>query len=178
MSVSFQVFNEKGNALATAHASAGDAVLQAAALQLARQRDRQAQRQLLEELTHKKHIYGSGLDDVCKRISRNERKASEAERESTKYFQTIFVLDKIGQEFEGTVSGIAEQGMYVRMDENQCEGMVPMNQIPGDRYYFDPEKFRIIGHKYKNEFNFGDRVKVRIYEVSPRKRQIDLELVE
>lgn len=133
---------------------------------------------LMEELTHKKHIYGSGLDDVCKRISRNERKAAEAERESTKYFQTIFVLDKIGQEFEGTVSGIAEQGMYVRMDENQCEGMVPMNQIPGDRYYFDPEKFRIIGHKYKNEFNFGDRVKVRIYEVSPRKRQIDLELVE
>lgn len=133
---------------------------------------------LLEELTTKKHRYGTELNDICKRISRNERKAADAERESTKYFQTIFVLDKIGQEFEGTVSGIAEQGMYVRMDENQCEGMVPMNQIPGDRYYFDAEKFRIIGHKYKKEYNFGDRVKVRIYEVSPRKRQIDLELVE
>lgn len=133
---------------------------------------------LFEELTTKKHLYGTGLDDVCKRISRNERTAAEAERESTKYFQTIFVLDKIGEEFEGTVSGIAEQGMYVRMDENKCEGMVPMSQIPGDRYSFDAEKFRIIGHKYKKEFNFGDRVKVRIYEVSPRKRQIDLELVE
>lgn len=132
---------------------------------------------LFEELTTKKHLYGSGLDDVCKRISRMERKAAEAERESTKYFQTIFVLDKIGQEFEGTVSGIAEHGLYVRMDENKCEGMVPMNQIPGDRFYFDAEKFRIVGHKTKQEYNFGDRVKVRIYEVSPRKRQIDLELV-
>ncbi len=133
---------------------------------------------LFEELTTKKHVYGSSLDDICKRISRNERKAAEAERESTKYFQTIFVLDKIGEEFEGTVSGIAEQGMYVRMDENKCEGMIAMSQIPGDRYYFDAEKFRIIGQKYKREYNFGDRVKVRIYEVSPRKRQIDLELVE
>lgn len=133
---------------------------------------------LLEELTHKKHIYGSKLDEVCSRISRKERTAAEAERESTKYFQTIFVLDKIGESFEGIVSGIAEQGMYVRMIENQCEGMVPMNQIPGDRFYFDAEKFRIIGHKTKREYNFGDKVTVRIYEVSPRKRQIDLELIE
>jgi ribonuclease R len=63
------------------------------------------------------------------------------------------------------------------MDENHCEGMVPMNEIPGDRFYFDQEKFRIIGSKTKREFNFGDRVQVRVSEVSLRKRQIDLELV-
>lgn len=133
---------------------------------------------LLEELTSKKHRYGSELDDVCKRISRMERKAVEAERESTKYFQTVFVLDHIGEEFMGTVSGIAEFGMFVKMDENYCEGMVPMAEIPGDRFYFDAEKYRIIGTKTGREYNFGDRVKVRIYEVLPRKRQIDLELVE
>ncbi|MCO5259806.1 MAG: ribonuclease R [Crocinitomicaceae bacterium] len=132
---------------------------------------------LFEELTTKKHKYGSGLSDVCKQISRNERKAAEAERESTKYFQTIFVLDKIGEEFAGTISGITENGMYVKMDENQCEGMVPMNQLPGDRYHFDAEKYRIVGDKTKHEFNLGDKVRVRIYEVSPRRRQIDLELV-
>jgi exoribonuclease R len=55
--------------------------------------------------------------------------------------------------------------------------MVPMTQIPGDRYYFDAEKYRIIGAKNKKEFNFGDKVKVRIFEVNPRKRQVDLELV-
>ncbi len=134
-------------------------------------------RVLQEELTHQKHRYGSELSEICKRISRMERKAIEAERESTKYFQTLFVMDRIGQEFEGTVSGIAEFGLFVKMNENKCEGMVPMNEIPGDRFYFDPEKFCIIGAKTKKEYNFGDTVTVRIYEVSPRKRQIDLELV-
>ena len=76
------------------------------------------------------------------------------------------------------ISGIADHGMYVRMDDNHCEGMVPMNSIPGDRFHFDHEAFRIIGARSKREYNFGDRVKVRIYEVSPRKRQVDLELVE
>ena len=132
---------------------------------------------LQEELTHKKHRYGKELDDVCKRISRMERKAVEAERESTKYFQTLFVQDHIGEEFMGTVSGIAEFGLFVKMDENQCEGMVPMTEIPGDRFYFDADKYRIIGAKTKKEYNFGDKVRVRIYEVHPRKRQIDLELV-
>jgi ribonuclease R len=134
-------------------------------------------RVLQEELTHKKHKYGNELDDICKRISRMERKAIDAERESTKYYQTLFVIDKIGQEFEGTVSGIAEFGMFVRMTENFCEGMIPMNEIPEDRFYFDADSYAIIGSKTKKEYTIGDRVKVKIFEVSTRKRQIDLELI-
>ena len=133
---------------------------------------------LQEELTTKKHRYGKELDEICKRISRMERKAVEAERESNKYFQTIFVQDHIGEVFDGTISGLAEFGMFVRMDMNHCEGMIAMNDLPGERFYFDPEKYRIVGSKTKREFHFGDKVKVRIYEVHPRKRQIDLELVE
>ena len=129
------------------------------------------------ELAKRPHQYGKTLDEVCKLISRNERKAAEAERESGKYFQTLFVEDKIGEEFSGIISGIAEHGIYVKMTENNCEGMVSMQDIPGDRYYFDADKFRVIGSKNKREYNFGDMVTVRIYEVTPRKRQIDLELV-
>ena len=129
------------------------------------------------ELAKRPHQYGKTLDEVCKLISRNERKAAEAERESGKYFQTLFVEDKIGEEFSGIISGIAEHGIYVKMTENNCEGMVSMQDIPGDRYYFDADKFRVIGSKNKREYNFGDIVTVRIYEVNPRKRQIDLELV-
>ena len=129
------------------------------------------------ELAKRPHQYGKTLDEVCKLISRNERKAAEAERESGKYFQTLFVEDKIGEEFSGIISGIAEHGIYVKMTENNCEGMVSMQDIPGDRYYFDADKFRVIGSKNKREYNFGDMVTVRIYEVNPRKRQIDLELV-
>jgi ribonuclease R len=130
-----------------------------------------------EELTHQKHRYGKELDEVCKRISRMERKAVDAERESTKYFQTLFVQDHIGEEFIGTVSGIAEFGLFVKMDENYCEGMVPMLEIPGDRFSFDAEKYRILGNKTKKEYNFGDKVRVKISDVNPRKRQINLELV-
>ena len=129
------------------------------------------------ELAKKPHQYGKTLDEVCKLISRNERKAAEAERESGKYFQTLFVEDKIGEEFSGIISGIAEHGIYVKMIDNNCEGMVSMQDIPGDRYYFDAEKFRVVGSKNKREYNFGDLVTVKIYEVNPRKRQIDLELV-
>jgi ribonuclease R len=132
---------------------------------------------LQEELTTKKHRYGKELADVCKRISRMERKAVEAERESTKYFQTVFVKDHVGEVFTGIISGIAEFGLFVRMDGNQCEGMVPMTEIPGDRYYFDADKYRIIGSRFKKEYNFGDKVTVRISEVHTRKRQIDLELL-
>ena len=132
---------------------------------------------LQEELTHKKHRYGSALEDTCKRISRMERKAVDAERESTKFFQVLYVQDKIGEEFTGTVSGLADFGMFVKMDENQCEGLITMNDLPGDRFYFDQSKFCIIGNNTGKEYNFGDKVKVRIYEVHLGKRQIDLELV-
>lgn len=133
---------------------------------------------LQEELTHQKHRYGKELNDICKRISRMERKAIDAERESTKYFQTLFVIDKIGEEFDGSVSGIAEFGIFVKMHENQCEGMIPLSEIPGDRFYFDPDKYAVLGTKTKKEYNLGDPVRVRIYEVSIRKRQIDLEIIE
>lgn len=140
--------------------------------------DLMVHRVLQEELTAQKHRYGKELGEICKRISRMERKAVEAERESTKFFQTLFVSDKIGEEFEGTVSGIAEFGLFVKMNDNYCEGLVPMSEIPGDRFYFDADKYCIIGGRTKKEYNFGDAVKVRIYEVSSAKRQIDLELVE
>lgn len=132
---------------------------------------------LQEVLSAGKLTYGANLSDICKRISRMERKAIEAERESTKYFQALFVVDQIGQEFDGAISGIAEFGVFVRMHENQCEGLVPMSGIPGDRFYFDQERFVVVGSKTKKEYNIGDEVRVRIYEVSTRKRQIDLELI-
>ena len=55
--------------------------------------------------------------------------------------------------------------------------MIPMNDIPGDRFFFDSEKFVVIGSKTKKEYNFGDKVKVKVFEVSTKKRQINLDLV-
>jgi ribonuclease R len=117
---------------------------------------------LQEELTTKKHKYGSELGAICQRISKNERRAAEAERESTKFFQAMYASEFIGEVFEGTISGIAEHGMFVKMDEN---------------FYFDQEKFQLVGAKTKKTYQFGGRVKVRIDKVSTKKRQIDLELI-
>ncbi|MDR0802244.1 ribonuclease R [Fluviicola sp.] len=139
--------------------------------------DLMVHRILLECLEHKTHKYNQVLDDICKRISRTERKAAEAERESNKYFQVVFVHDKIGEEFDGIVSGLAEHGLYVRMNENACEGMVPIQELPGDRYSFDEKTMTIVGQKTGRLFHFGDSVRVKISEVSPKKRTIDLELV-
>jgi ribonuclease R len=132
---------------------------------------------LQEELSHKKHLYNNDLNLICKRISKMEKRAVEAERESTKYFQTVFVADKKGEIFKGTISGLADFGIFVKMDENHCEGMVSLPNIPGDRYYFDAEKYTVIGSKTKRELNLGDAVCVKIVDVYPRKRQIELELI-
>lgn len=140
--------------------------------------DLMVHRILLETLENHPHKYNSVLEDVCKRISRQERKATEAERESNKYFQVVFVHDKIGQTFEGIISGVAEFGLFVRMNENACEGMVPIQEIPGDRFSFDPKRYVIVGQKTGKVYNFGDDVKVKITEVHPRKRQIDMAIVE
>jgi ribonuclease R len=139
--------------------------------------DLMVHRILQETLDKKPHKYNSVLSDITKRISRQERKATEAERESNKYFQVVFVHDKIGEEFDGIVTGVAEFGLFVRMTENAAEGMVPMLEIPGDRFSFDPKRYAIVGQKTGKTFTFGDAVRVKITEVNPRKRQIDLALV-
>ncbi|MES2588448.1 MAG: ribonuclease R [Bacteroidota bacterium] len=132
---------------------------------------------VFEELQGKNHRYGNQLNDICKNISRMERKATECERESSKYFQVLFMQDKLGMVFEGTVSGLAEFGMFVKINENGCEGMIPMADLPGDRFAFEQDKYRIIGAKTKKEYNFGDQVEVQVMAIDLRKRQINLELV-
>jgi ribonuclease R len=132
---------------------------------------------LLEELTSQKHRYGNELAMMCKHISKMERKAVEAERESTKYFQSLFMKDHIGEEFEGTVSGVADFGLFIKLNENHCEGMIALQDIPGDRFYFDADNYCIVGARSKKQYNFGDSVKVQVVGVDVRKRQITLELL-
>ena len=132
---------------------------------------------IFDELNQEKHKFGSDLKETCKHISKTERQSIEAERNSTKYFQAIFVRDSIGEEFEGKITGLTEWGMYVEMTENKCEGMVSLKEISGDTYVFDSEKYVVKGINYGDEYNIGDSVKVILRKVNVRKRQIDLDLV-
>ena len=134
-------------------------------------------RAVFDELNGVKPKHGNDLRETCKHISKTERQSIDAERNSTKYFQVIFVRDSIGEEFEGTITGLTEWGMYVEMNDNKCEGMVSLKEISGDTYVFDNEKYVVKGINYGDEYNMGDSVKVVLRKVNVRKRQIDLDLV-
>jgi ribonuclease R len=140
--------------------------------------DLMVHRILQNKLLNKQVNYGNKLPEICKHISIQERKSIDAERESTKYFQVKFMKDKVGEVFDGTVSGLADFGMFIRIDENYCEGMVSMGAIPGDVFYFDADHFRIVGRRHKQEYNFGDKVVVQVVGVDTFKKQINMEIVE
>lgn len=139
--------------------------------------DLMVHRIIYQELNKLPHKYDGKLEEISKRISRNERKAIDAERASDKYFQTLFMKDKVGEEFEGIVSGITDFGMFVELIETHCEGMIALPELKGDRFYYDDAKFRIIGARTEEEFNFGDKITVRVKNVDTIKKQIDLDLV-
>lgn len=136
-------------------------------------------RLLQAKLTGKRPPYSAQeLGAICKQASRMERKAVEAERDSTKYFQILFLQDAIGQTFDGIVQGITDFGMFVEMTENRCEGMVSLDEIKSDNYFFDQKNYRIMGSKTGKSFTMGTPVKVKVKELNLRKRNIDLVLVE
>jgi len=118
------------------------------------------------------------LNTICKQASRMERKAVDAERDSTKYFQVLYLKDSIGDTFDGIVQGITDFGMFVEMTENRCEGMITLEDIKSDRYHFDQKNYQIVGSKTGKTFTMGTAVTVKIKDLDLRKRTIDLILVE
>ena len=135
-------------------------------------------RLLQDKLDNKQKNYGNKLNEISEHISAQERKAIDSERESNKFFQAKYLQDKVGEEFVGTISGLADFGIFVRINDNFCEGMITMQSLPNDNYYFDNDKFQIVGRRNDSVFNFGDQVKIKVIGVNMLKKQVDLELVE
>lgn len=131
---------------------------------------------LFAELNHKSYEGSGNLGKVCEHISRTERSANEAERDSDKYFQVLYVKNEVGQTFEGIVTGITDFGIFIEMIENRCEGMVNLRNIDGDHYYFDEKNYKISGTNTGVEINLGDKLMVTITNVDVLKRQIDLKI--
>lgn len=131
---------------------------------------------LFAELNSKSYEKSGELNEVCKHISRTERNANEAERDSNKYFQVLYVENEVGQTFEGVITGITDFGIFVEMIENRCEGMVNLRNIEGDHFYLDEKNYKIVGTRTGVEINLGDKLMVTIMQVNVPKRQIDLEI--
>jgi len=117
------------------------------------------------------------LEKVCKHCSEMEKVASTAERDSIKYMQVKFLKNKIGDSFEGVVSGVTEWGLYVEIIENKCEGLVKVSSIKDDHYIFDEKKYALIGYHSKAIYQLGQKVKIKIQRADLERKQMDFILV-
>jgi ribonuclease R len=112
-------------------------------------------------------------EKLCDHSSKMERLANEAERASVKYKQVEFMSDKMGQVFDGVISGVTEWGIYVEIIENQCEGMVSIRDLADDFYEYDEENYCIRGRSTGKLYTLGDRVKVEVVKADMQKKQLD-----
>ena len=118
------------------------------------------------------------LEEECKHCSEMEQLAVQAERSSIKYKQAEFLQDRMGQVFEGVISGVSEWGIYVELKENLCEGLISVRDLRDDHYIYDERNFCLIGRRTHRRFTLGDTLKVTVANVNLDRKTIDFALVE
>lgn len=116
-------------------------------------------------------------EELCRHSSEMERKAMEAERESIKYKQVEFVLNKIGESFQGVITGVTDWGMFVEAQEIFCEGMVSVRDMKEDYFSLDKNSTSLIGQKTNKKYRIGDAVRVELVSANLKNRTIDFRLV-
>ena len=117
-------------------------------------------------------------EEECRYASERELVAADAERTSTKYKLVEFMQDKIGEEYDGHVSGITEWGMYVEIEPTKIEGMVSVRDIKSDFYEFDEARYRLVGKRRHHQFRLGDPVRIKVKSANLEQRLLDYELIE
>ena len=122
-------------------------------------------------------VNAAKYEELCEHSSDMEQIAATAERASIKYKQVEFMADRLGQEFDGTISGVTEFGLYVEVDENKCEGMIPMRTLLDDYYEFDERNYCLIGRRTHRRYNLGDKVKIRVERANLERRQLDFSII-
>ena len=116
--------------------------------------------------------------NLCNHSSEKEREAANAERDSIKYFQVMYMKESVGETFNGVISGVTEWGLYVEIIENKCEGMIRLREIDGDYFYFDEKNHRIVGHNYGRVLQLGDEIQIKVKNADLYNRRLEFELVD
>ena len=114
----------------------------------------------------------------CQHASEREVIAANAERDSIKYKLVEYMMDKVGGEFDGHISGLTDWGMYVEIEPSKVEGMVALREIKSDFYEFDEDNYLIRGKRTGHVFHLGDAVRIRVKNANLEQRIIDYELLE
>jgi ribonuclease R len=134
---------------------------------------------LLERGKASDYPYSSeAMSELCARCSHNSRRAEDAERDVIDRLKCAYLETRIGEEFEGMVSGVTSFGLFVELDYGRINGLVHVTGLPNDYYHFDPVAHRMKGERRGQVFQLSDRVKVRVVAVNLDERKIDFELVE
>ena len=116
-------------------------------------------------------------EELCEHCSEMEQTAAQAERASIKYKQVEFMSEHLDETFEGTISGVTEFGIYVEVNENKCEGMIPLRDLDDDYYEFDEKNYRLRGRSRHHCYNLGDTVKIQVARADLYRKQLDYKLV-
>ena len=117
------------------------------------------------------------LPDIARQSSERERLAVDAERETDDLKKAEFMLDKVGEEYEGIVSGVTSFGMFVELS-NSVEGLIRLSDMHDDYYHFHERQMSLIGERTSRVYRIGDEVKVRVARVNIDERSIDFEMLE
>lgn len=107
-----------------------------------------------------------------------EQLATNAERASIKYKQVEYLADHLGEVYEGMISGVTEWGLFVELDDNMCEGLVPIRDLADDYYDLDEKNYSLVGRRSNVRYRLGDRVKVQIARANLDRKQLDFALID
>ncbi len=121
-------------------------------------------------------VSASEYEEYCQHSSDMEQLASNAERASIKYKQVEFMSDRLGQVFDGVISGVTEWGIYVELVENKCEGMIPIRDLDDDYYTFDDKNYCLVGRRFHKKYQLGDEITVKVAKANLDKKQLDFVL--
>ncbi len=117
-------------------------------------------------------------EELCEHCSDMETVAQQAERDSIKYKMVEFMADKVGETYDAHISGIQSYGIYCEIDENHCEGMVPMRDLDDDYYDFDEKNYCLVGRRHHHKYQLGDSIRIKVARANIEKRQLDFALAE
>lgn len=118
------------------------------------------------------------LEDLCKHSSDMEQLAANAERSSIKYKQVEYLGDHLGEIYDGVISGVTEWGLYVELDDNKCEGLVPVRDLADDYYDFDERNYCLVGRRSNTRYRLGDKIRVQIARANLERKQLDFALAD
>lgn len=139
--------------------------------------DMMVHRLLERYLAGGRSVIKNKYEEICEHCSSMEQVAANAERASIKYKQVEFMSDKLGMVFDGVISGVTEWGLYVELNENKCEGLVPIRDLDDDYYEFDEKNYCLIGRRKKQQYRLGDPITIKVAQANLERKQLDFLLV-